>query len=442
MNVLLINPSWGNLVGSDRRFNRPWPPLSLLNCAAILEKAEHRVSLIDLRANKMKDEALQEKASQSDLILTTSSPLDRWQCPNLDLEPFISLTNMLPGEKLIICGVHSTIYPEKLQTSTGARFVIGGEPESALQEFVEKNRWEEVRGVSYSQNGEAQHNPSPSPLNLEELPLPAYHLVDPKHYYYELLGRRMALLETSRGCPFACPFCLKVMYGKGVRIKPISRIMDELELVIRKHQFRCAYFIDMEFFFDTKRTGELCQEILKAGLKFSWACQTRLDDVDEALLVSMSRAGCRLIHFGVETGKPTTQEGMKKEINVEKAKKIIKRSRKLGVATACFYMFGFPGETQKDREETLDLAVSLNSTYASFHTLSPYPTTPIFDAHCQKEDFFPEHLPGISVSELSHWTKHALSRYYLRPKHFTQSLYHSLRQGNLLRKIRLFREFL
>ncbi len=442
MNVLLINPSWGNLVGNDQRFNRPWPPLSLLNCASILEKDGHRVSLIDLRANTWTEEALEEQSSRSDLILLTSSPLDRWQCPNLDLEPFFSLTERLPKKKLVVCGVHGTVYPEKLLASTGAGYLIRGEPESAVLEFCQKNRWEEVSGVSFSRNGNVHHNPPFSPINLEDLPLPAYHLLDPKHYHYELLGSRMALLETSRGCPFACPFCLKLMYGRGVRVKPISRVIQELQLVLEKHNFRCVYFIDMEFSFDRKRTEELCHEILREGFKLTWACQTRFDDVDENLLGRMSRAGCRLIHFGVETGKSATQNEMKKDINVERAQIIINRAHKLGVATACFYMFGFPGETQEDREETLELALSLNSTYASFHTLSPYPTTPIFDAHYRSEDFFPEHLPETPVEELDRWTKHALSRFYFRPRHMTQNLYHSLKQGNLLRKIRLFKEFL
>jgi len=405
MNVLLINSSWGSLVGSDNRFNRPWPPLSLLNCAALLEKAGHQVRLIDLRATAWAGEAVKKIASQSDLILLTSSPLDRWQCPNLNLESFFSLTERLPKQKLVICGVHSTVYPERLLTSTGASYVT-------------------------------------SPVALEDLPLPAYHLLDPKHYYYELLGRRMALLETSRGCPFACPFCLKVIYGKGVRVKPVSQVIEELKSVLKKYEFRCVYFMDMEFSFDSKRTGELCQAIVEENLKFAWACQTRFDDLDEDLLARMSQAGCRLIHFGVETGKQTTQKEMRKEIDVERAQKIIKRAHKLGVATACFYMFGFPGETQEDRGETLALAISLNSTYASFHILSPYPTTPIFDAHCRSEDFFPEYLPETPVAELNRWTKHALSRFYLRPRHITQNLYHSLKQGNLLRKIRLFKEFL
>lgn len=442
MNVLLINPSWGNLVGKDQRFNRPWPPLSLLNCAAILEEAGHQVNLMDLRVAAWNEDRLKQKGSWSDLILITSSPLDRWQCPNLDLEPFFSLTERLPGKKLVICGVHGTVYPEKLLTSTGAAYVIRGEPESALQEFCQKNRWDDVSGVSFSENGNVRHNPSSPPVNLEDLPLPAYHLVDPKRYRYELLGGRMALLETSRGCPFACPFCLKVMYEKGVRVKSVSRVVGELKSVLEKHEFRCVYFIDMEFSYDRKRTGELCQGILENGLEFSWACQTRFDDVDEDLLDRMSQSGCRLIHFGVETGRAATQKEMKKEIDVKKAKKIISRAHKLGVATACFYMFGFPGETQEDREETLELAVSLNSTYASFHTLSPYPTTPIFEAHCQSEDFFPEHLPDAPAAELDRWTKHALSRFYLRPRHITQNLHHALKQGNLLRKIKLFKEFL
>lgn len=442
MRFLLINPSWERLVGSDRRFNRPWPPLSLLNCTAILERAGYEVSVIDARSKNISKEVLQKRASQADFILITSSPLDRWQCPNLDLEPFFSFTSGIPKEKLIICGVHGTIYPERILYLTKANFIIKGEPEAPILDFIEKKKWEDTLGVSYLKNGKAEHNPQCPPINLNDLPLPAYNLIDPNNYYYEVLGERMALLEASRGCPYQRPFCLKIMYGKGVRIKPIYQVIDEIKLVIKKYRFRCIYFIDIEFAFDKQRIIELCQSLLKTNLSFTWACQTRLDNIDEELLSIMYHAGCRLLHFGIETGKYSTQKKIKKEIEIERAKHIIDKAHKIGIAAVCFYIFGFPKETRKDREKTLNLALSLNSAYASFHLLAPYPATAIFKRYLEDGEFFPKYLPDIRVSEINRWIKYALCRFYLRPKHIAKTLRHFIIQGNIIKKIRLFKEFL
>jgi len=400
------------------------------------------VKIIDARVNEIRKEDIQRLSSWADFILMTSSPLDRWQCPNLDVGPLLSCAEGLPKEKLILCGVHGTLFPERMCTLTETNYVIRGEPESAIYDYINKSKWEDTLGVSYRNNGKIIHNIQCPPLNLSDLPYPLYNLINPIHYYYELLGRKFALLETSRGCQYQCPFCLKVMYGKGVRIKPIQQVLDEISFVINRNKFHCIYFIDIDFSFNEQRTTELCNSLIRSDLCFPWACQTRLDNMNEELLTTMYKAGCRLIHFGIETGKHSTQQDIRKEIEVAKARIIIKRAHKLGMATACFFIFGFPHETRRDREETLDLALTLNSTYASFHLLSPYPTTPVFKDHFAEGDFFPECLPDTPVSEVNSWIKYSIFRYYSRPNHILKNIRFYLRDGNILNKIRLYKEFI
>ena len=80
MKVLLVNPSWDGLVSrKGRRFNRAWPPLDLLNCAAMLEQDGVTVSLIDARATAIPLDAIRDVAAKHDLVFVTSSPIDRWQ---------------------------------------------------------------------------------------------------------------------------------------------------------------------------------------------------------------------------------------------------------------------------------------------------------------------------------------------------------------------------
>src|SRR3972149_3549530 len=93
LKVLLVNPSWDGLVSKKgRRFNRAWPPLDLLNCAAMLEHDGAVVTLIDARAAPIPLDTIHHTAANHDLVFVTSSPIDRWQCPNLDLAPFLSVT--------------------------------------------------------------------------------------------------------------------------------------------------------------------------------------------------------------------------------------------------------------------------------------------------------------------------------------------------------------
>ena len=287
-----------------------------------------------------------------------------------------------------------------------------------------------------------ENNPRCPPLNLENLPFPAYDLINPNDYSYEVLGERMALLEGSRGCPYDCPFCLKVMYGQGVRVKPIPQLIDEIERVIREYRFRNIYFFDLEFAFNKQRVMEFCQKLIKKDLKLFWACQARPENVNEEMLSLMSRAGCRLIHYGIETGEPSVQATIKKKIDIQETKFLIKKAHKLGVATACFYIVGFPDETQKEREKTLNLALYLDSTYATFHLLAPYPSASVYKKYFEEEMFFPECLPDVSVSEINRWIRHAFFRFYLRPKHIVKTLRFFFQHGSVFKKNRLFKEFI
>lgn len=442
MRFLLINPSWGHLVGGDRRYNRPWPPLSLLNCAAILNKTGYEVTILDARAKKVNQVASQLEISKADFIILTSSPLDRWQCPNIDLEPFFSQTDNLPPDKLLICGAHGTLFPERMLRRTKAQFIIRDEPEAAVLDFVKKGQWEDTLGISYLKQNKVVNNPRCPPFNLEDLPFPAYNLINSKDYSYEVLGGRLALLEGSRGCPYECPFCLKVMYGSGVRVKPIPQLIDEIELVIREYRFRNIYFFDLEFTFNKQRVVDICRILIKKDLKFFWACQARPDNVNEEMLSLMSRAGCRLIHFGIETGEPSVQKTIKKKIETQEIKLLIQKAHKLGVATACFYMVGFPDETPQEREKTLSLALHLDSTYATFHLLAPYPSVSVYRQYFQEGQFFPECLPNVSVPEINRWIRHAFLSFYLRPKHMVKTFRFFIRNGRVFQQHKLFKEFI
>jgi radical SAM superfamily enzyme YgiQ (UPF0313 family) len=416
LNVLLINPSWDGLVSrKGRRFNRAWPPLDLLNCAAMLEQDGMNVSLIDARAIPTPLHAIQEAAAQHDLVFVTSSPIDRWQCPNLDLVPFLAVTKLVEPGKLYVMGAHGTVAPNELLDMTWARAVIRGEPELTVRTLCRGSDPSEVPGVTYRSNGTILHNPEGAPLDLTALPMPAFHLLDLRRYRYEILGNRFVLLETTRGCHYRCHFCLLKMYGKGYRRKNPEQVIGEIAYLVREIGARTGYFIDLEFTADRDYVWNVCDRLVGAGLPFEWACQTRADYVDGPLLNLMKRAGCRLIHFGVESGSARILAATNKRITLAQIEEGIAETQRAGIDQACFFMFGFPGETREDMDATIAFAKRLNPTYASFHAVSPYRGTPLFEmsGSCElfPEVFSKEHdavvLQGI--------VNRAFQEFYVRP---------------------------
>lgn len=416
LNVLLINPSWDGLVSrKGHRFNRAWPPLDLLNCAALLEQDGVNVSLIDARAVPTPASEIREAAAQHDLVFVTSSPIDRWQCPNLDLQPFLAVTGLIDPDKLYVMGTHATVAPEELLEMTRARAVIRGEPELTVRTLCRAVDPSEVHGVTCRSNGTILNNPEGIPLDLTALPMPAFRLLDLRRYRYEILGDRFVLLEATRGCHYRCHFCLLKMYGKGYRRKDPEQVIGEVAYVVREIGAKTGYFIDLEFTADQEYVGRVCERLASAGLPFEWACQTRADYVDGPLLGLMKRAGCRLIHFGVESGSARVLAETNKRITLEHIERGIAETKRAGIDQVCFFMFGFPGETHADMEATIAFAKRLNPTYASFHAVSPYRGTALYDMSGSRE-LFPEVFNKEHDAAVLHGVvKRAFHEFYLRP---------------------------
>jgi anaerobic magnesium-protoporphyrin IX monomethyl ester cyclase len=443
-NILLINPGWGGRISrKGQRFNRAWPPLSLLICASLLEKAGLRVKIVDGRVDPKWREKIARLARESDWIGLTSSPLDRWQCPNLEAEYFVELTKSLPSEKLLIMGTHGSLFPGAMLRQTGARAVIIGEPEETLLSLVTRNDWSAIPGLVFMEKGEMFFTGASLQAKLEEFPIPSFHLIDPSRYYYELMGRPFFLFESSRGCPYACSFCLKALYGKGVRMKPAEQVMAEIERATSIAGPCYGYFIDLEFTTNRGHAMEICEPLISRNYPFLWCCQTRADAVDAELLKHMKRAGCRLIHFGVESGSQRILDATNKRITHEAIRRGIRLTREFGIETACFFMFGFPGELASEMEETLSFAKELNPTYASFHVATPYPGTrigqvakPLQNGPDSKMSF-PPYCPDHDPLFLDTMVRRAYLSYYLRLPYILSRL----KQGSLRSLLQQFKLF-
>jgi len=477
MDIVLVKPCWRYpLSGADHTYNRRWPPLELLNCAALLEAAGHRVRLLDAQAEGLSPEQLARRVGSAEAALLTTSALDRWQCPSFELEPVRAAAEQLRPRvgRLYVTGFHGTVAPEMILQMTGADAVIRGEPEPVVCRLVAAERFEEVPGLTYwahtrhaltpspddfvvpasGRGEEAALTPSPSPANgrgeeivstpdgppadLHALPVPALHLLDLRHYDYEILGPRFVVLEGSRGCAAACTFCTRLMLGKRRREKTPGRLADEVARALELDA-RNIYFIDLEFTASRRFVEEFCREMLHRGLRVRWCCQTRTDQVDEPLLRLMRHSGCRLIHYGVETASPRVAALLRKNISWETHQRVIELTHRAGMETLCFFLLGYPGETEEEMQQTIRLARRLNPTYASFHRVSPYPGTPLYEQFAAESgEPFPAFAgPPERQALVDRLVRRAIWSYYVRPRYIAGRL---LRGSpvSLWRQLRLF----
>ena len=446
MRISLIKPCWSFPIGrSESIYNRIWPPLSLINCAALLRKSGHDPLIIDAAARQLSPKEVAKLADGSEMVVVTSTSLDRWQCPNIDIEPFLSVIAELRsnGMSPYICGTHGTVRPQEILELSKAHGVIRGEPEEVLVNLAKSGSPAGVKGMTYLKDGEIIHEPPCQGVVLTDLPLPAFDLLDFSKYSYEVLGKNFALIETSRGCPYGCTFCVKATYGPDCRYKNPDQVIREIDDLLSRG-VKSAYFFDLEFTLNRKMVEAICTHLKSLGSPWDWCCQTRADAVDEPLLNNMKEAGCRIVHFGVETGSKRLADTLGKNVSFQEIRHGVKLTQRAGIESVCFFMFGLPTETEKEALETIRFARELSPTYASFHIAQPYPGTMFHDQVKESlgDELFPEAYTGvISKKKLLSLTRRAFLTFYLRPGYLASRL-KSREFGTLFRQAGFFLRYL
>jgi len=408
MNILLIKPYWPYPYSKgEYTYNRIWPPLCLANCATLLEKEGYNVKILDAHAQLITPDKIANYIKGYDKVFITSSTLDKWQCPNIDITLFLETVRYIRQltDEVYIMGYHGTVEPEKVLDLTKAKAVIRGEPEYTVLEICKNNSLFGIKGISFRNNGNFISNPDRPSLDLKTLPTPAYHLLDINKYSYEILGKNFALFEISRGCNYKCRFCNKIMYGNGLRTKSVEQVIEELKIAVEKYNVKTGYFIDLEFLSNRKIMEQLCEFLIKKGYNFKWCCQTRPDSMDMEILKKMKMAGCELIHLGIESSLQKFLDYLGKNITIKQIEESIRMCKAVGIKTLTFFLFGLHDETDEDRRRILSFIKKLNTDFVSFHRIYPYNKANTSYINIKRN------------SKVDEFIRKAYIKYYIRPSY-------------------------
>ncbi len=443
--ILLINPTFEYKKKRAWRNPRLWPPIDLAIMASILRNNNFKVEILDNNVEGLSNDEISNKCKNFDKVLVTSSSLDRWQCPHLNINPFLGLVKKIleNNKKTIIMGTHVGMRPETILNELTVYAAIIGEPEETVLEICKNKDISKIKGIAYRRKGKIVFNKPRDLTDLKDLPPPALELLPMDKYYYELMGENFSLLEASRGCPYQCIFCAKkIMYGNKYRKKPLENIKKEIQLSVEKFGVKNLYFFDLEFTIDKNFVEKICNFLIEKNYDLEWTCQTRADSLNPELLEKMKRSGCKLIHFGVETGSPRIMKIIKKNTSLEKIKAGIEMTRKAGIESACFMMMGFPTETEEDMKMTIEFAKQLNPDYVSFHIATPYPGTEFYKmAEGSLKELFPTFY-SVEHSEdfLKKMTNKGFIQFYLRPSYILPRIFKNPKL--LFKQFKLFLRFI
>jgi radical SAM superfamily enzyme YgiQ (UPF0313 family) len=327
------------------------------------------------------------------------------------------------GVRVGFVGITASKMPQLFQDHCD--FILNGEPEAAVMRL---SQGEVPSGVVISEQID----------DLDSLPFPRWDLVTedrrPKFgikWSSRPVGGGYPLL-ASRGCPEFCTYCPHRILA-GYRARSIQNIVDEIERLCDQVARPYVIFRDPLFTEQRDRVVELCEEIHRRDLAFTFEAETRLDRLDVDLLDILYRAGFRAMSFGVESLDPATlKKSGRRPIPQTHQRQIMAHCRELGIVTAAFYVLGFLQDDWNSIAATIDYATDLGSTFAQFKMLTPYPGTPMFkqieplltESDWEKFDGYTPtfHHPNLSERELRFLLGAAYKRFYMRPSYLANFL--------------------
>ena len=369
-------------------------PHFLATAAAVLETAGEDVLLIDGIAEGIRVEEFIGKIkgySPDIILLEVSTPSIAY-----DLQIAGKIRYQCPNAKIAFSGIHAPMQSEGfLNENPIVDFVLFGEYEYTLRDLIHyyKNgkSYKDVQGLIFrGSNGEIIKNePRPLIQNLDDLPFYAHHFLPMKNYQDAPCGLPFPSVQmwTSRGCPFRCSFCAwpQIMYGGNkYRVRSISKILDELEILIGAYGFKSFYFDDDTVNIGKKRMMELCDEIKKRGINLPWAIMARADTMDEELLRSFKDAGLYSLKYGVESGDQDLVNASGKKLDLQKVRETLSITHELGIKTHLTFAFGLPGETKETIKKTIAFALELDSDSIQFSIVTPFPGSRHYDLAKEK----------------------------------------------------------
>ena len=402
MKMLFIYPDVG---GRNLNFS---PAIEILS--AYLKERDAEVSLIHLNNDVSGIEGVVRSDSYDDIynrvvefnpdvIGITSTT---FQYP-IACEVAKNLKNRGWDKMIILGGIHATIAPYDLKDSPFDAFSIG-EGEKTLAELLRRLERKEdittIKGLNVKQGNVVIENGYPEVIeNLDELPERDYEIMNAK----EILKLSNGWFSTafSRGCPYACKFCINqklrkdyvgAVKGKYYRCQSVTKVITDLLSYIKAYpEIKVFNFDDDLLIMDKQWFEKFADEYREKIYKkygITYVINTRANLVNEEVVKLLKDSGCYECQVGFETGNEELRNKvLSKEISNEQLLKAFSLFNKYGVRSLAYTMIGIPDESVESMKETIKMLSILKPTLIRMTFFEPYIGTPLYD-YCIENELF------------------------------------------------------
>lgn len=471
MKVYFVNPPFKAEYGKFSRENRSpaitrsgalYYPLWLIYAAAVCEKDGFEIGFLDAPAKPLNEEeslnVIKEDGGDIGLfVLDTSTP-----SIYSDVEFAEKLKELFPNSIIILVGTHPSALPEEtLLISKSIDAVARHEFDYIVRDFAravrDGEKWSTVKGITYREKFKIYSTEDmPYIEELDDIPFAAEFIkkyLVPEDYFFAPAAFPEIQIFSGRGCMARCNFCVypQTMHGHKYRLRTPENVVAEFEYIAQNFpNVKEIVFEDDTFTVKKERVIAICNLLIQKKLhkRFRWLCNARVN-LDYETMKKMKQAGCHLIIPGIESSNQQILNNIKKGITIKQVSEYVKNAKRAGLMVHACYMVGNNGETKETMNDTLNLALELNTDTAQFYPLLPFPGTEAFFWAKQNgyikggyADYIKDdgtinsllELPGLSSDDMVKFCDYARKKYYLRPKYIFHRLWVGLRDKEDLKR--------
>lgn len=393
------------------------PPIWAGFIANFMRRKEFSVAILDAEALDLTHEETAKRICDARPLLTVfavygQQPSASTQCMPAAGEVCSLVKDGSPGLKTMFLGTHPSALPERTLSEEKTDFVCQGEGPYTVLETLQRLKagrtdFQGVGGLWYREGGKPVGNARSKNIeNLDaELPGMAWDLLPMDRYRahnwhcWENIHERKpyASLYTSLGCPYKCSFCCinTPFGGSGIRFFSPEHIIREIDILVKDYGVRNIKIADEMFVLHPKHVLGLCDLIIERKYDLNIWAYARVDTIKDRFLEKLKLAGFNWLGLGIESGSKFVRDGVEKgrfgDLDI---KATVAKVRASGINVGANYIFGLPDDTLESMQETLDLALELNTEYANFYCAMAYPGSPLHKIAMEKGLPLPEDPGG------------------------------------------------
>ena len=381
MRVLLLRPA------AEKKSMARVLPLGLLAIGSVLKRAGHQVKILDLRISNSPDEEL-SSVMKSFNPQVVGIGVMTIECKYGFIDA-AKVKELNPDVTIIFGGPHCSHEPRFILNDPNVDLMVSGEGDLTIAELIdalEQGRdIENISGIAYKKNGSYIRTADrPVIRDLDKFDQ-EYDLINLERYFNfqssmdffpVFRNKRFLPLVTSRGCPFKCTYCHDI-FDKSIQYRSPKAVVDEIEYLINKYGVREFHIVDDVFNVNMKRAKIVLDAIIQKNLNIhiSFPNGLRADFFDDELIDKMQRAGVYRMALGIESGSQRIQDMIQKDLDINIIYGVVEKLTRARMSVHGFFMLGFPSETRKEMEATIDFACDLGLTTANFSLVIPNPGT-------------------------------------------------------------------